>query len=180
MRLLKRWAKWIAIVIVVVGIAALAGGYLQSPDFSVSRSAVVDAPPDEVYALVASPRNWTRWSVWNRRDPATTIAYSGPDSGVGAAWTWHGKSQGDGKMTLTAAEPASRVAFDLYFADFGTTSRGALRFAPESSATRITWTINASMGSNPLYHWFALGADGKIGPDFSAWLANLKALAEKG
>jgi hypothetical protein len=39
--------------------------------------------------------------------------------------------------------------------------------------------MNGDMGTNPIYHWFALGADGMVGKDFEEGLAGLKALAEK-
>jgi len=179
MNFLKRLGKWTVVVVVLVSIGLVGGGMMIAPEFHVSRSVVVDAPPDKVYALVADPRGWKQWSVWNQRDPAMKIDYSGPPSGVGAAWSWQSKSEGGGKMTFTAAEPGQRVGFDLLLLDFGTTSKGELQFAPEGSGTRVTWTMDGSMGSNPLYHWFALGADAMIGPDFAGGLANLKRVAEK-
>jgi Polyketide cyclase / dehydrase and lipid transport len=118
-------------------------------------------------------------SVWNQRDPAMAITYSGPASGAGAAWEWKSSSQGDGKMTFTAAEPGRRVAYDLYFPDFGTTSNGDLMLTAEGSTTKVTWTMNGNMGSNPLMRWMALFGDRMVGSDFDAGLANLKALAEK-
>jgi len=39
--------------------------------------------------------------------------------------------------------------------------------------------MNGDMGANPLYHWFALGADGMVGKDFAEGLAGLKEVAEK-
>ena len=82
-------------------------------------------------------------------------------------------------MTFTAAEPGKRVAFELFFPDFGTTSMGTLDLAPAGAGTQVTWTMNGDMGSNPLYRWMALFMDKMVGPDFEAGLANLKALAEK-
>jgi uncharacterized protein YndB with AHSA1/START domain len=170
--------KWL--LIAVLGLAALlfAGGYALSPEFKAVRSARIDAPAEKIYALVADPREWKRWSVWNQRDPAMTIHYSGPPSGAGAAWEWKSKTEGDGKMTFTAAEPGQRVAYDLYFPDFGTTSNGDLLLMPEGGGTQVTWTMNGNMGSNPLMRWIALFGDKMVGPDFEAGLANLKALAE--
>ena len=171
--------KWLAIVLVGLTALLLVGGMLISPKFSVTRSVVVNAPPDKVYPLVANPRTWKQWSVWTKRDPAMQIDYSGPDSGAGAKWSWRSKSEGDGTMTFTAAEPGKRVVYDLFFPDFGTTSTGDLSFTPQGNATLVTWTMNGDMGKNPLFHWFALGADKMVGPDFEAGLAGLKALAEK-
>jgi uncharacterized protein YndB with AHSA1/START domain len=170
--------KW-SLTLLIGGIAILfVGGFALSPHFKVVRSITISAPADKVYALIADPRAWRRWSVWNQRDPTMVVTYSGPPSGAGAAWAWKSQSEGDGKMTFTAAEPVKRLAYELYFPDFGTTSDGDLILMPDGSGTRITWTINGNMGSNPLFRWVALFGDQLTGPDFEAGLANLKALAE--
>ena len=180
MNLVKRLGKWTGAIVVLLSIGLVLGGMMLPPTFQVSRSVTVNAPPDKVYALVADPRGWKLWSVWNQRDPAMKIVYSGPESGVGATWAWQSESEGDGRMSFTVAEPGKRVGFDLDFPDFGTTSKGELIFTPEGSGTRVTWRMDGDTGSNPLYHWFALGADSMIGADFQAGLAKLKAVAEKG
>ena len=171
--------KWILIVVLALIAVLVVGGYLLSPKFTVTRSVTINAPADKVYGLVANPRSWKQWSVWTQRDPAMQIEYAGPESGAGAKWNWRSKSQGDGTMTFTAAEPPRRVAYELFFPDFGTTSSGDLAFAPEGGATRVTWTMNGDMGRNPVFRWMALGADGMVGKDFEAGLANLKTVAEK-
>jgi len=176
MKILK-WILWVVLALIVL---LVAGGYVLSSRYTVSRSIVIQAPAEKVYPLVASPREWTRWSVWNRRDPGMRIDYAGPDSGSGAKWTWHSKSQGDGSMTFTSAEPPRRVAYALYFSDFNTTSTGDLQLAAEGAgATRVTWTMDGDMGANPVFHWMALFADRMIGKDFEAGLANLKEVVEK-
>lgn len=171
--------KWLGLVVGVLAVVLVAGGFLLSPRFSVSRSALIKAPADEVYALVASPRQWKTWSVWTRRDPAMQIDYAGPDSGAGARWSWKSRSEGDGRMTFTAAEPNRRVVYELYFPDFGTTSSGAFSFVPQDGGTRVTWSMEGDFGRNPLMRWFALFADKMVGADFEGGLANLKALAEQ-
>ena len=80
--------KWLLGLVLLLAVVLVAGGWMLSPKFSVSRSVTVAAPPEKVYALVADPRRWKEWSVWNRRDPAMQITYSGPPEGAGAAWAW--------------------------------------------------------------------------------------------
>lgn len=171
--------KWALATLVAIAVVVFGGALLLSPTFSVKRSVDVEASADKVYALVAEPRRWKEWSVWNRRDPAMQITYSGPPAGVGAAWAWKSGSEGDGSMTFTAAEPPRRIAYDLYFPDFGTTSKGDLALEPVGAGTRVTWTMNGDMGPTLAFRWFALFADGMVGKDFEAGLANLKALAEQ-
>jgi uncharacterized protein YndB with AHSA1/START domain len=107
------------------------------------------------------------------------ITYTGPESGAGAAWEWKSKSEGDGKMSFTAAEPGKRLAYDLYFPDFGTTSQGEFQLEATPTGSKVTWIMNGDMGRNPLFRWMALLADGMVGKDFEAGLAGLKAVAEK-
>lgn len=181
--MLVKALKALLILVLLLAAVLVVGGFVLSPKFSVSRSVVIGAPADKVYALLASPRAWQQWSVWHRRDPGMAITYRGPESGAGAGWEWKSKSEGDGRMDFTAAEPARRIAYDLYFPDFGTTSTGELRLRPvtETAGTRteVTWTMNGDMGKNPLFRWMALMADGMVGKDFAAGLANLKAVAEQ-
>ncbi|MCA0175478.1 MAG: SRPBCC family protein [Proteobacteria bacterium] len=172
--------KWLAIGLVALVAVLTVGGLMLPRTFEVQRSALMQAPPERIYPQIATPRHWPEWSVWNRRDPAMQIAYSGPEQGAGAVWSWKSKSQGDGTMTLTAAEPPHRVAYDLYFPDFDTTSTGELVLAPEAGGTRVTWTMTGDMGANPLYHWMPLVMGGAMRADFDAGLANLKALVESG
>jgi uncharacterized protein YndB with AHSA1/START domain len=153
-------------------------GWMLSPRFTVTRSTTINAPADKAYALVADPRHWKDWTVWNRRDPAMALSYSGPPSGQGAGWAWKSKTEGDGSMVFTAAEPGQRLAYEMAMEGFNP-SAGELRFAAKGSATEVTWVMNGHMGNNPLMHWFALFADRLMGPDFEAGLVGLKVLAEK-
>lgn len=172
--------KFLGLGLLALLAVLLIGGWLLPSTFSVSRSVQIAAGPDKIYPLVAAPKAWRQWSVWNRRDPAMAIEYSGPAAGAGAVWAWKSITEGDGKMSFTAAEPPKRVAYDLYFPDFGTTSSGEFRFEPQANgATQVTWLMNGDMGKNPLFHWMALFADGMVGKDFEAGLANLKVVAEK-
>ncbi|HSI59443.1 MAG TPA: SRPBCC family protein [Ideonella sp.] len=174
--------KFLKILIGIVAVLALVvfgGGLLLSPKFHIERSVVAQASPDKLYPLVASPRQWKNWSAWNQRDPAMTIEYTGPEAGTGAGWAWKSAQEGDGRMEMTAAEPGKRVGYALYFPDFDKPSTGELRFEPEGSGTRVTWTMDGDMGGNPAWRWMGLMMDKMVGKDFEAGLNNLKTLAEK-
>lgn len=171
--------KWFLILAILLAAGLVGGGYLLSSKFAVMRSVHIAAAPDKIYALVAEPRNWNQWAPWNRRDPAMQISYSGPPSGQGAQWTWKSASQGDGRMMFTAVVPGEYVAYELYLPDFGTTSGGDFFIKPDGKFTRVTWSMSGDMGSNPIYHWFALLSDRMLGKDFDEGLNSLKELAEK-
>jgi uncharacterized protein YndB with AHSA1/START domain len=178
-RTLMKIIKILLVAAVVLMAIVLAGGMVLSPRFTVVRTVVIDAPAERIYPLVADPRSWQQWSAWHQRDPAMTVEYSGPTSGTGAVWSWQSKSEGDGRMTFTTAEPAKRLGYELFFPDFGTTSTGQFRFEPNGASTQVTWTMDGDMGNNPLHRWMGLFMNQFVGPDFDTGLANLKALAEK-
>jgi uncharacterized protein YndB with AHSA1/START domain len=157
----------------------LAVGLALPSRFRVERSVEIAAPADRVYPLIAAPAAWKDWSVWNQRDPAMKIDYSGPPAGVGAKWRWQSETEGNGEMEFTEAVPQQRVGYRLSFPDMGMQSSGALTLAPAGSGVRVTWTNEGDMGGNPVNRWFGLFMDRLVGPDFEAGLKNLKARAER-
>jgi len=174
--------KWLKrAMLAVIGIVAvlLIIGMLLPSGFKVQRSVVINAPASKIYPLIADPRQWKQWAVWNRRDPAMKMEYSGAESGTGAKWSWESKTEGNGVMEFTAAVPNKHVDYALSFPDFGMTSRGELRLTSESSGTRVTWTNEGDMGNNPVNRYFGLLMDRMVGPDFEAGLANLKTFSER-
>jgi uncharacterized protein YndB with AHSA1/START domain len=175
--------KWImriigALVGIVVLLAAI--GLLLPAQFKVERSAEINAPAQKVYAMIADPREWKKWSIWNQRDPAMKVDYAGPQSGKGAKWSWQSKSEGSGAMEFTEAIENAGITYKLSFPEFGMESKGQLALSPTAKGVRVTWTNEGEMGMNPMNRWFGVFMDRMVGPDFEAGLANLKRLAEGG
>lgn len=174
-----KWFKRIVLAIVALIVIVVAVGFFLPSSFKVQRSVEIAAPPSKIYPLIAAPRQWKNWTVWNQRDPGMTIDYSGPESGVGAKWSWKSKTEGNGAMDFTAAVPDQRLEYRLEFPDFGMSSRGQLLLQASGAGTRVTMINEGDVGGNPLNRYFAVMMDSLVGPDFEAGLKNLKALAEK-
>lgn len=175
MRWLIRLLGGLAIVLVVLALV----GFLLPANYKVERSVVIAAPPERIYPLIATPRRWKEWSMWNRRDPAMAMTYFGPKAGAGAGWSWDSQSEGKGRMTLVSADPARGMTYALFFPDDDMTTAGEMRLEPQANGTRVTWTDAGRFGNNPLMHYMASAMDRMVGPDFEAGLANLKAIAER-
>ena len=173
-----RWFIRIAGGVVLAVVLFVLAGFLVPAGYRVERSVVIAAPPDHVYPLIATPRRWKEWSMWNRRDPAMAMTFFGPESGAGAGWSWDSKSEGKGRMTLLTADPSTGLTYELFFPDYGMTSTGALRLDAQDGGTKVTWSNVGRFGNNPLTHYMAVAMDRMVGPDFEAGLANLKAIAE--
>ena len=174
-----KFIQWALAVVGAVALAVVGVGFFLPSAFEVQRAVQVDAPPGKVYDLVADPRHWARWSVWNRRDPKMDIRYAGPQFGQGAKWSWTSDTEGSGTMEFTRVEPDRRVEYALFFPEFGMRSGGEFTFEPAAGGTRVTWSNRGDVGGNPLKHYLAAGMDRLVGPDFEEGLANLKALAEQ-
>lgn len=159
-------------------VAALGVGFLLPTRVTVTRATTIEAPPEAVYPLVATPREWPTWSPWNARDRRMAITYSGPASGEGAAWSWKSPSQGDGAMVMTRAIPPTDVAFSLTIAGMGPPSLGAFAIRPTRDGSHVEWTMTSDMGMRPVGGWFALVFEPMLAKDFEQGLASLKRRAE--
>lgn len=174
---MKWFARILTSLLVVAALFVVVGMLLPS-SFRVERAVDMAAAPERIYPLIADPREWKRWSVWNRRDPAMTMGYAGAASGAGARWMWKSASEGNGAMEFTNAVPNERIDYALAFPDMGMQSSGQLRLERVGNGTRVTWTNEGDIGSNPVYRYFGLFMDRLVGPDFEGGLNNLKALVE--
>ena len=57
------------------------------PDtFRVTRTAVIKAPAAKIFALIDNLHSFNNWNPYERKDPGVKGSYSGPASGVGAAY----------------------------------------------------------------------------------------------
>lgn len=155
----------------------LLAGFLLPSAFKAERSVTINAPAEKIYPLVANTKEWKRWTVWNQRDPNMQVTYAGPESGVGAKWDWKSKSEGNGGMEFTSAEPNKRLGYKLTMEGM-TPSNGDVILAAAGNGTKVTWTMAGDAGMNPMTRWFGYFMDRLVGPDFEAGLANLKKLAE--
>jgi len=175
-----KYVQWAVVVLGTLLLIVVLVGVVLPSRYEVRRTAHIQAPPDKVYDLVVDTRRWKDWTVWNRRDPAMRVSYSGPPFGMGARWSWDSKSEGRGNMEFTHVEPNRRVDYKLGFPDFNMVSTGSIVLSPADGGTDVTWIHAGDTGSNPLKHYLAVAMDRMVGPDFEQGLANLKAVAEKG
>jgi hypothetical protein len=175
---MKIVARIVAGLVLLVLALALVGLVLPGR-YHVQRSTVVAAKPSAIFPYVGDLRAWPKWGVWFARDPAMVIAYSPSTSGVGAWSDWKSKSQGNGRMTVTAEEAPSRFDYRLELPDEGMVASGSMILEPAGDgSTQVTAGMEGDLGHNPVKRWFGLFMDRMIGPDFEGGLANLKRISE--
>ena len=172
---------YIAIALVLI-VAALLAYAATGPDtFRVQRSTGINAPAERIFPLIASLRSMNTWNPFLEPDPAIKLAYSGPDSGKGAAHTWSGNSKvGEGRIEITDAARSSRVAMQL---DMVKPMKGssAVEFTlqPNGNTTTVTWTMSGRQSFIVRLMSVFIDCDKMVGPQFEKGLGKLKAIAER-
>lgn len=148
--------------------------------YTVTRSTVIDAPPQVVYDEVADFRQWIIWSPWEQLDPHQQRTYSGAESGQGAAYAWSGnRKAGQGTMEITEAQPARKVAIALTFVKpFRSSNTTTFELRPEGSGTHVTWSMVGPKTLVTRVMGVFKSMDAMIGPDFEKGLSRLKAVSE--
>jgi uncharacterized protein YndB with AHSA1/START domain len=171
--------------VIVLAIAAVLIYAATKPDtFTLQRSASIAAPPEKLYPLINDVKAFNTWNPYALKDPASKMAYEGPASGVGAAYSWDSEQLGAGRMEITEAAAPNRVQAKLEFKrPFATTNRVEFTLQPQSTQsgaqTQVTWAMSGPMPYLSKLMTTFVSMDRMVGSDFEAGLANLKALAEK-
>jgi len=95
----------IAIVLVIAIVAVLILAATKPDRFRVQRAALIDAPAEKVFPLIADFHEWRKWSPWEDRDPGLKRTYGGAARGKGAVYAWEGnRNVGSGRMEILEAE----------------------------------------------------------------------------
>ena len=169
-------------VILLIAVFFIAGHYLPD-EWTVTRTTVIHAKPEHIYAYVSSFKQWDKWSPWNQaKDPSLKYTYSGSEEGVGAKQAWTSDKMGQGWMEMTAADPEKGVTYDLMIDMHGhqSTLQGGIQFEPQTDQqTQVIWTDSSKAGDSALNRWMALLVKPMLAKDLEEALSGLKKIAEK-
>ena len=106
----------IAIVLAIIIAVVLILASTKPDTFRIQRAAVMNAPAEKIFPLIADFHQWLDWSPWEGRDPALKRIYSGTERGKGAVYAWDGnKNVGSGRMEILEASSPSKVVIKLDF-----------------------------------------------------------------
>lgn len=172
------------IIAIIIGIL-IAGVLLfaaTKPDvFRVERKAVIQAPPEKVFALVNDFKQWTAWSPWEKKDPAMKRSFGATTSGKGAAYAWDGnKDVGKGSMEITDSAAPSRIRLRLDFeTPFEAHNIVTFTLAPQGNTTQVSWVMEGPIPYFAKIIHVLLDMDAMVGKDFEAGLAAMKTAAER-
>lgn len=174
--MLKKISLAFAVLLAVILIYAA-----TRPDsFRVERGAVIEAPPEEIFAHLEDLRQWAAWSPWERKDPAMKRTHSGAARGTGAVYAWDGNDDvGQGSMEIIETDPPSRLVIRLDFIKpFEAHNIVEFALRPEGGSTNVVWSIHGPSPYVSKLMGLFFDMDAMIGKDFEDGLARLKTLAE--
>lgn len=148
------------------------------PNFTNTRTTVINAPAATIHALINDFHEWMKWSPWEGLDPELKRTYSGAAAGVGADYAWEGNGKaGTGTMAITSSTP-DRIEIALEFLKpFKASNVATFTFAETGNGTKVDWTMSGERN----VAFAVLGKlffDKAIAKDFDKGLASLKAAAE--
>ena len=171
---------YVAIALAIVVTILLIYAATKPDTFRIQRSTGINAPAERIFPLIANLKSMNTWNPFVEPDPAIKIAYSGPDSGKGAAHTWSGNSKvGEGRIEVTDAVPSSRVAMQLDMLK-PMKAHNAVEFTlqPNGKATTVTWTMSGRQPLLAKLMTIFIDCDKMVGSQFDKGLGKLKAIAE--
>lgn len=173
-----RWLMNVVKALLALLVLLSAIGLLLPRERHVERHRIIQAPPAQIWALVADPRRWTEWSPWYAGDPAAQVLFNNPNVGTGADWTWNSQLLGQGHMQIVEAQPPERLGYQLQLRTPGlaTAATGLIRLEQLQIGVRVTWTFDADLGWNPAQRWAGLGMNRIVGTDLDNGLAHLSLL----
>lgn len=154
-------------------------GYFLPEHWKVERSIVINAPAAKIYPFVANFKTgWKEWSAFDSEDKNIQYTYSGPDEGVGAHREWKSEQMGDGKMTITKADPQKGVEFELTMKETQFKITGRVDLESQANSTKVTWMDEGDTGTNPLMKIMGKMMDKVMGESFEKSLSTLKQKVE--
>jgi hypothetical protein len=144
----------VVIAVAVLLVLFLVIAFFLPRGFAVERSTVIAAPVGQIYARVATPRTWARWSAWNATADSTLVyTYAGPDSGVGAVMRFTARRMGNGELEIVEAVTDRVVGYELRLAGTDMKVGGRVTFEPAGDGTRVTWRDSGDLGGNVLLRY---------------------------
>lgn len=148
--------------------------------FTLTRSVVVHAPVERVFALVSDFRQWAHWSPWEHMDPTMTREYGARTYGVDGSYAWEGKKVGAGKMTFTEVIPNEKITLRLEFLrPMPAVNMTTFTFAQHSEGVTVTWTMSGEHAGFMAKVFGVLAMEKVVGKSFEQGLQKMKEVSEK-
>jgi hypothetical protein len=171
--------KKVILAVLLIPIALVIVSLFLPSTYRVERRVAINARPGAVFPHINTLTRWPEWTAWTEaKYPDMRISFTGPEAGVGASYSWEGKSSGRGTFKITMSEPDKGIGYDLDFENGKYVSKGAITLEPSDESVSVIWSNEGDLGWNPVSRFFGLFMDNMMGPDFEEGLRNLQKKVE--
>lgn len=166
------------VIAAIVAVFLVYVAYLPA-NGTITRSAVLAAPPEAIFPHIDTLKKWDAWSPWAKLDPNAKNSFEGPESGVGSVFRWDGNNDvGAGKMTILESKPNEHVKIQLDFErPMPSVSYADFNLQPEGNGTRVTWNMSGERPFLTRAICVLLQADAMVGNMFEKGLESLGTVA---
>ncbi len=159
-------------LLALASLGLLAAGTLLLPrKVRFERANEVRARSADVLALASSGAGYQTFNPYRDSDANLVIELQGPSSGVGSGFRFEGKD-GKGTQTVVSVGP-DHVEYEIDLGPMGK-PRQKLRVEPTKTGSRVTWTMEADMGMNPVARVFGLFLESMVAPELELGLRKLE------
>ena len=178
---MKKFLRFIGVLLLVIIIGVVVLGLVAPKDFSVERTVAINAPREVVASQMLQYKNFHNWSPWQELDPAMKTEITGPELTAGTRYSWQGNDDvGSGEMVIKEAKP-NEVQYAMHFKEpFESKADGYWRVEDAGNGqSKAVWgfTSHASFPWNGLM--MVMGMTKVLSKDFDKGLNKLKAYSEQ-
>lgn len=170
--------KFLIAFVLLVALALLAVTLIVPRQIALERHIVIETSPDKIYPYIHNLKKWQEWQPWVAKDPDMVLTFEGPESGIGAKYSWDSESQGKGSMKIVQVAENRMVRTGLSFDGQGDSEATFTLEKIDDNKTNVVWYLTSDMGAGPIGKIFGVFLDGMVGPDFESGLKRLKGVAE--
>lgn len=173
---MKKFAIFAIVTIIIVLLAILVLAIAEPTDITVSRSVLIKAPKDSVFAQMAIYKNWPNWIPWYQMDSSMKMTFTGAEGQAGSGFHWSGDEHktGDGEIRTDAIN-GTEMAYSMSFLKPNKGSAAGTLLAKDTAGmTLATWTLvmHTPFPKNAMNAF--INMDKLLGDDFTAGLNNMK------
>lgn len=174
--------EWLIGAVLVLAVMALLIGLMLPSQLVVSRSLVIAAPPERVYAVIRDLRHYEDFLPWNAPDSDIVYRYPGATSGVAARMEWQavGSQVSVGSLEITAALEDRRIEMQVRHDRDSRMMDNWLQLQPVEAGTRVEWGMRKELGWGLLGRYTAVLFDDAIGAQYERGLKRLRGGIEHG
>ncbi len=172
-------------VYILIGLGILIVFFLikaasKSDEFKITRSVIINAPAEIIFKQMDSPHNFNKWNPWLKADPDAEVIYEGPETGIGASYSWNGRKTGIGKDTIVESVPHKKVVVELEFMKpIKATNNAGFTLTPVENGTEVTWSMWGTRNFMTKVMHTVFNMDKMIGKSFESGLENLNKIVTK-